>query len=443
MRNIFIIWLFCFTCPLFGLWITLSNGTVLYGEIVEHNDNKLVLQRLDTFGIVEIPWTALHPIQRQQLQQKLGLILAKTEVSQTIPGIVLYLRTGSSIMGEEVERKGIYVVVRNKTGIFSIELQHILKEEAREIPVTDIYRMSEVYGEMSKRYKLEKADGHWQFGQWLMQIEDFEHAQIHLQRAKTLDTSLSSNVNVLLDRIQKRTQEIQQKKLMQKFQLYRNSKHYDQALAALDQLKSVLEPSQWQQYREETLSQQSEYLRQTISQEWVQQAQQKIGALALNRKLTLQQAQQFILQKLDALILAELAKIFGMEQAKIQEYWEKREKSAKYRFSYGDGTFIVGLQGQEPEENAGSVEWEPPNISKQLLRQSTLSNSEEWWQAASSSMRKEWLLAYYSENRLTVAQQELKTCPSCSGRGTQISSSKIIVCPACHGLRAERVVISK
>lgn len=428
----------CLTMPAWGMFLTLVDGTILTGEILENDETKLIFRRWDNQGVVEIPWDHIHIQQRQQLQQKLGLLPVQ-EISHTIPGSIFYLKSGGSITGKVLERKNAMVTIKTKNSELQIPASNILKEEPVEVPMIEVFKPQELYQEICKRYDLSKADQHWQLAQFLMQISDWNNAKLHLEKAQAMNPTLQSKIEGMQQKMAQQMQDQNRQKLMQRFQIYRNSQRFPEALQTLDQLKELLPEQDWQRHQQETLALQREHFQITVAQQWANKAQQKIAVLAYERNTLLSDIQKQLLQELDTEIIADLTQELQISEVDLQNYWETRTQNNQYTYSYQHGTFIVGLKGKEGVK---------ANIEVKTTRldgwgKSKLLNAQEWWENATSSTRKEWMSAFYFENHWNVVKYELKPCPHCSGKGTQYSQGNIVLCIYCHGLKYERAVTVK
>ncbi len=439
LKNIFyvILLLSSVNIPTLAMFLALNDGTLILGEIVEQDESKIVFRRWDNDGILEIPWALIHNQQKTELQQKVGLI-APSENNITISGVNIYFKNGGNMLGKIIERKAQVIILKNKSGNIPIPLNNIMKEEPCEIPLLEAFKPLEVYNEIYKRFDLSKAEGNWELAQILTSIGDSAKAKQLLEKTQSLDEGYRAKVETLLQKISKTEQENQQQKSLQKYFMYRNSKRFTEAIQVLESLKDSLEEQTWQQYYDEVLQQQKDFMLENVSLRWAKKAGQKISSIAMDSKRNLAEVQDYLKKTINTEIIKELSEELKISEENVQNYWENRKQSNEYRFSYRDGTFIVGMQGQN---TSGQIQGR--GYSNTILRNSRLATPQEWWQSSSSTNRKEWLSAYYFEHNFDLIRQELKTCPNCSGQGTQYVGGKIVVCSYCHGLKNERIIVVK
>ena len=403
--------------------IWLDDGTILQGKILEHNKSEVVLQRYDNGGIVDIPWRYLHPLCRELLQNRLGIVVPK-KPAYKVPGVKIYLKTGGVVAGKMIRKDSSFLIVKNRTGRLPIPFGNILTSEKSLVALTDIYDSQELYQEYQQRYDLKTADGNFKFAKFLLRLDDYAHSKHHLQQALKLQPDLEPQIRPLIEEIIRASESERHKKLLQLYHIYKNSHRYGRARQALLQLQPLLGAIQWQEYQRQLTQEQDRYLKQEITGYWMQKVHKKIRQLVFKRDSNLASARQYLLEEINNAIVEELAQELGLSTGQIKEYFRKRENKRRYRYSYRHGTFIVSSQGH-------------------AIGASSKDPEKQWWQTANSSARQEWLHAYYCENHLEVVERKQYPCPQCAGRGTITSGGRSHSCPLCHGVKYEKTVIAR
>lgn len=120
---------------------------------------------------------------------------------------------------------------------------------------------------------------------------------------------------------------------------------------------------------------------------------------------------------MDSEIYEEIANELGIKSVDIENYIRARTPQRKRKFNYQDGTFIVGLGDFiPPMQNK-----EKPSSFLDLFKKQTTSSlsEDEWWKISSLHTKREWLQAYYFENKIGNTQNEIKICPVCNGVGKE------------------------
>ncbi|NUM36024.1 MAG: hypothetical protein HUU50_15890 [Candidatus Brocadiae bacterium] len=427
---------FVFFIPIQANLLWLKNHVLLHGEILEYQEQKVIFKRWDNQGIIEIPWNALHSLSLDEIQKKLGIAIEKPS-QDNIPAVQVYLRNGGMVLGIVHEEKPTYLMLKNKTGNIPIPISNILKKQEILVPMTEVYKPEELYLKLCQSYDLKTGKGNLELAKVLVRMENQGKAKIHFEKAKSLQPELSEQIQTLLFDMEKKASQNKQQKSIQLYYIYRNANRYKKALETLEELKASLEESEWKKFWEETLQHQKEYFQKEIVNLWMQKVSQKTGKIASDKKILLQESRQYVLISMPKEILSELSQELEISEQEIQSYLETRPKNNLYSFGYRSGSFIVGLEGREPEESSAKK----PGSLKKIKNYGGL--SEEWWQRAGISLKKEWLQACYYEQTFIVVRQDLKACSECSGKGTGIVSGETYPCLSCKGIQYERVVTVK
>jgi hypothetical protein len=102
---------------------------------------------------------------------------------------------------------------------------------------------------------------------------------------------------------------------------------------------------------------------------------------------------------------------FTPDDPAVKQAWDRRPADAFFKHSYDDASWFV----LKPEARSAA----------------------DWWAAASDESRYKLLKGLYVEKHLHVTLAELKSCGTCGGTGLVDNA----VCPACAGLKQQRVLI--
>lgn len=351
MKKIFFLFFFLLI-PAQATLLWLKNYALLHGEILEYQDEKIIFKRWDNQGILEIPWHSLHPLSLESIQKKLGIVPEKSS-EDMMSGVQVYLRNGGTILGILQEEKSGYLLIKNKNGNIPVPLSNILKKQDIVVSMAEIYKPEEIYQKFSQEYDLKTAKGNLDLAKALLRMENQVKARIHFDKAKTLQPDLSDQIQTLLMDVEKKASQSKQKKNMQHFHIYCSTNRYKKAFEILQELKNTIEENEWKKIWEETLEKQKEYFKLEITSLWMQKVSQKTGKMAYNRKISFQEAREYVFLAMPKEILTELSQELEITEQEVQSYFEMRNKNNLYSFSYHSGTFIVGTEGKEPEESTG------------------------------------------------------------------------------------------
>jgi hypothetical protein len=188
-----------------------------------------------------------------------------------------------------------------------------------------------------------------------------------------------------------------------------------------------------------------------------------------------------------AAVHAELVRTVSAEVTpeEVRRYWLERKDVRVHKASYGEGTWLLGVEGadrglpeaEQPEEQLSEVDQQRKQIEERLKR--FLQNREMagrkmkveggateederglFWSDTTAAERAQWILAYYAENGgdMAVVRFEVRDCIACGGKGIREvlnvnaapprieegqSGEESIVCPLCRGVGRTRRVAYK
>ncbi len=429
-----------------AILITMSDGTILQGDIIDYNEEFLSFQTVDESIFLEISWSELNPKQVEILKKEFSLEPKAPEARQ-VKGYIVYLKRGGIVEGVLQEKKSQVFVIKNRSGKFPIPKRNILKLEKKGLSLTEVYTPSELYVQARRKFDLKSASGHMKLALFLLRTKAYEKAKNHLEEARRISPSLSSEVETILIQITEAQEKNEKRKWLQLFHTYQRTHRYKRASEALDKIKDDLSEEEYLNHQKELLSSQEKHLPNAIAQAWLNQIQRKVSQISFDRKINLEEAQENLFQTSESEVIENLVTEFSLSVAEVKAYFDKRSLSSPKRFSYGSGTFIVGLSGKKPKSSQGVESWE--KIKELAAQKITDAESEEevspegWWEKANSTERRQWLMARYLEARMQVESYQVKNCPHCSSRGTRKKGRKNILCPRCQGHRFDRTVVGK
>jgi len=145
--------------------------------------------------------------------------------------------------------------------------------------------------------------------------------------------------------------------------------------------------------------------------------------------------------------LAELEKSLRDE---LQDYWTNRSKSGGYTTSYGTGSFIVvksdlKLTRKAPPAGGGN-RGRAGGAGQQQQAVDVIKTPDQWWEAASTSEKANWLLSWYAEKSgfLEVTRkgpENAVNCDNCGGLGykkvnvASTGEEEAERCQSCNGCK--------
>ncbi|HRU52585.1 MAG TPA: hypothetical protein P5543_10375 [Planctomycetota bacterium] len=411
----------------------LLDNTILQGTILSHDDERVQIQRLDNDGVLTLEWKQLQPSHRKDLQKKVGIIL-DTPIHITVPGVRVYLRTGGTMQGLLQQKTQTTLTVQTKIETLHIPMSNVLLYEEVPVPLTEVYKDNELYKKILQQITVNTPEKQIELATILIQSELFQQAKTHLEKIK--EPHLADQVKSKLLYLEKLENQKKLQSNLYIFQKYKSTHRYEKALEALESLKTKLSDKEYTKLYQETLEKQNSYHANIIPTLWFKKVLLKTRKIVGKRETSIDQARRYVMDDMDSEIYEEIANELGIKSVDIENYIRARTPQRKRKFNYQDGTFIVGLGDFiPPMQNK-----EKPSSFLDLFKKQTTSSlsEDEWWKISSLHTKREWLQAYYFENKIGNTQNEIKICPVCNGVGKE-SLKKI--CNYCQGLCYERIII--
>ncbi|BBM85286.1 hypothetical protein [Candidatus Uabimicrobium amorphum] len=420
----------------FAEMITLKDGTVLHGVISQYTEESFVLKTFDNREFT-VYWSFLHQINRDELQQKLGLA-TKTPQVELVKGVVMYLRNGATLRGRVVS-KGDLVVVKTKNGNISVPRNNIVKVEKAKVPITDVYSVSEIYKKVEGRYDFDNADEQWKLANYLVAIGAVEQAKKHFDRAQELSPEYAEKSQALAGEFDKFSEQQEEQKIYRKYQLYLRAGRYKDAKEVLKELGTYKTEEEIAEYIKKIDEKEATYYTKNVASLFFSKISSQITSLSLDRKITIDEAKEKLLGDVYDQALKDVATKYSLSEAQVTSYIEKREKRNLSNHNFGRGTFVVGLgRDTSKVENFAKVKALAQSQGRRVVSQKI--SAEDWWKKESSSQKREWLHGFFWLNKLQIQKEQWKICPQCRAQGFVKSGRRNVSCPRCQGVKFERVV---
>ncbi|MCZ6598409.1 MAG: hypothetical protein O7B99_12275 [Planctomycetota bacterium] len=472
------------------MMLRMSDGRILWGAIVAHDEASLSYRRLDNGGIVRLRWPLLDPTEESELRLKFGYVETGVEEIM-ISADKLTLVDGTELVGLILDRSGDNVRIKRAEGQLSIPKARISGSTIVQVPALDLYTKEELYNlevaELLDRLNGEgtaAAEAHFEIAQYAEQLYDFIHAAEHYGKAIELDPEFET------ERIQPMYERAQQKAALQgqvdhlaQIDLWRARKYYDKAIALLNDFP-VLYPESplmedWGKLRDRVQKYQLRDLRAGAVRSWHRRTFELAQQAA--RKKSYEEVMSYLEGGMgEEVLLAvqqDLQKIAPEIQTdEVRRLWDER-KSGKWRSaSYGHGTWLLGEdnarsgleeQNADPTEK-GTLDDARKKIEEKLKRylknqqiarkgNATVSEEEDpgrFWAGWPSANKAWWVLAYHVENSgdFQIEKFRFRNCRTCGGSGLReviitggaiagaTSGRRMVPCPTCHTIGVVRLV---
>ncbi|HET6204336.1 MAG TPA: hypothetical protein VFI25_16205 [Planctomycetota bacterium] len=431
--------------------LRLRDGTLLFGEVLSHEETGMRVRRFDSGGVVDLRWDHLVPEEADRLREAFGY-LDREEEGYRVLADRIRIADGTEVVGILVDNRPDVLVVRVRENMVNVPKARIVPPIDRtEVDALAVYTKDQLYNERRAASDLSSAAGHLELARFLARIRDFRRAAEHYRKVKELDPTLNpGEVAAKIARCEERAGREKEEEGIEEIKILRSRGRFGEALERCEKFKaafpsSVLLPD-LEDLRKRIVKGRSDEVTKTVLLGWYELALKVALDKAGDRKVTLEEAQAFAEREMSKEILkrdlARAKKVDeGVDENAARALWDGREvgKQRWQRARYDQGTFALGkekaLKGIEQKKEAESKPTEDPQKKElenkirrylKALQSSTgpsAGATEEepgaWWDRAPSGARGQWLLAYYAE--FGGDMKEIKAwadvCRTCGGKG--------------------------
>ncbi|MEQ8762684.1 MAG: hypothetical protein RL885_02070 [Planctomycetota bacterium] len=407
--------------------LRLSDGSILFVDILDSNDQSLRVRRLDTGGVLTLYWDHLAEIEAKRLRRELGYDIDEGE-EILVDAVRVRFLTGQDRVGVIVEETPTTITLVDDGSTLPFQRSTIREVEPVRVPANEVYKIEDLYREKLSEIDPTSAADHVELAGYLRKLDAWDLAKTHLLRAQEIDSGYETEtVANLLETIQPF---VENKRFLDQvdaqMDLARRT-DYQKAIQGLKDLlpkapspalgKNVEEKIQTLQEREQT------YVSNYVERKWWDTVKDLIDERVGDRLLTNKEAQSWATKSLGDEAAAELAETLGVTPERVREAWKNRTRSKIEQANYTSGTFILGdkalviydddgnaKQGAEARRALAGGGGSSESFQRRLQDyfQSTgrqASNAQRdrgndpeiWWNEQKSSIRSQWLRAYYAE----------------------------------------------
>lgn len=475
------------------MMLRLRDGGIIWGSLIDHDEQGVRFLRLDNGGSVSLHWAHLDPEQERSLRTRFGYVEAGVEEIM-VDADRLLLIDGREIVGLITRRTERELWIKTSEGQLPIPLQRIAGPSTLvQVPAFDIYTKNELYQqklfELQERLLAEGSEGaaaHFEVALFCEQLFDFEKALMHYEAVPRLDEEFEAeSMEAVIERTREKAAVQVQVDLLQEIDLWRARRQYARALEGIQAFSDQYPVSplmgDLNKLRERVAQYQERDMREEVVRSWHHWTRRLAQTAA--RKLGYEDALAYVDGPMGEEILTKVQEDLQDIAAEIQadevrQLWEEREGGKKRQASYGYGTWLLGdgraragveEEGSGAKPVAGSQDEARQKIEEKIKRylrnqevakraNAGADDSEEdpnaFWGQWPSANRTQWVLAYYVENSgdFILDSVRFRNCRECGGTGTRqvvftggaVSGSKsgerIVPCPTCHHIAVVRMI---
>lgn len=464
--------------------IQLRNGQMHWAQILEHDDQGLLLRRIDNGGLVRISWNLIDPRQAELLRVDWGYVAVEGgEILIEVDRLILH--NGSEVVGVIENREGSDFTVRHGGNIQIVPKRAVASLSGGvQVPALSIYSREQLYSREAAQIDTTDPAAHDELAQFCERILDFSSAVRHYITAQELGIEDADNrVGRALARAKQKAALQEQVDYLHETEMMQRRGLFDGALARLETFKTAYPNSPLQKEmartKEHILEARERALVTLVKRRW------NLWARRLSRKAaggsSFEGATSYAVEKLGQDIRThvlkdaqELATELELEQLEV--FWVARARRRFDHASYGSGTWLLGedraLAGlpsqttKKPSQGGGEKDAERAALEQKIKRflenqkrarraRSSAEESDSYqsgWANLAASSRGQWLLAYYIEfggDYELSPRPHLRKCSTCGGRGVKESIGiggrgddsggvNIQPCSECHGVGSVR-----
>lgn len=476
--------------------LRLRDGRILWGAIEEHDEQAVVIRRLDNGGRVTLPWGMVDPTQEEQLKLLYGYIEVDVE-EVLVQAHRIPIVDGSELVGLIVNRTDDSLYVKTSTTLLTLDKTRIAGPAILvQVPALDIYTREELYRETLAQYAQvltpaageelatgpAAGDAHLEIAAFCERIFDFVHAREHYLLAVEAEPRLMDDVlERTIERAAQKAAVQEQVDVMAEADTWRARKKFDRALELCAAFREQWPRSPLMEdlFRLEARIQraQQKALREEVVKKWHYYTARLIGKAV--REMDFGSAVSWADGELSeeiALAVAEDLRSLaeGLDEQLVRQYFLERESYKIYKASYGVNSWMLGpdearaeldTSAQAPSGGSGRGDSRDDarediqakidryiQAQQSAQRNESASGSEDdpeaAWGEMSSNAKAQWLRAYYAEHSgdMNVTSVRFSACPTCGGsgvleviqtggagnRGENASGLRLVACPTCH-----------
>jgi hypothetical protein len=444
--------------------VRLKNGRVLNGTIVLDGDLKVgfTLKRWDTDGAVFIRWTQIPDAEAYRLRTRISGTSEDASGVDLIDAVRIVTSGQRELVGVIVAERDDRIEIKTREGTQATPRAAVVHREAVKVKESDVYTPDEMVDRRAKGVADTDFTKLMELGHFASTVRVYLRSKDFFTKAAAVaPPDRADEVKTLLTALDVKIVEDKAEKALAAVWKLANELKFNEAIDAANKfLTEYPETSSakanpklltdLEGRRKEFETNRAKVLAQAVPDQWRLVRQAQLTKLVAG-KLTLVQVRDAI-AKIDDEVLVEVAKKLNATKEEVNKHWDERTEKKIRKVSLGDGTWVYKGGQDGGMDYSGSAEEDPlEDIRKRYGDQDPkkkppelgrkLETSQEWWQSASTSVRKEWSECYYAATSARVKKEEEQEvdCRPCRGQGKRqaVRGTKTVevICAECHGVK--------
>lgn len=468
------------------IMLRLRDGSIRWGEILEHDPDGIQFGLLANGGRVRLPWSLMDPPQEEALRTRFGYVDVSSE-ELMIDAVSIQLRGGGEVVGVIQSREGDNLIVKTGGNLQAIPKLRIKSiSQGLRIPALDVFSRDEIYAQYLANTALDDPEAHFELARLCERILDFRRAAEHFAAAVEIDPEFKQEeLAFALELAMVKAEQQEQIDYLHQVDTLRKRKHFDEALLALDEFEVLFPKSPLYEdvnkKRARILKARDSAMLSLVEKRW------HYWLLRLARTGAMEYttygeavgfAEEVLPQEIRAHVLEDVHKQFSdeVQPDHITAFWANRAARRWLLASYGLGTWLLGEEqaragiddkskaaptvSAKDKERAAMEQKIKRFLKNQELARKARSRKDEaedydrFWAGFSVNGRAQWIRAFYAEHVGDVQvkpKPRFHNCVSCAGTGAiEVlyiggggkggGGSTLHKCPGCHGVGLVRKI---
>lgn len=405
------------------------DGKAEVCEIVSADAEGLSLKLEGLPRPVRFRWWQLDPEDAASLRARmLGGKATRTEPPAgsdlSVPGVRLRTHDGKTYEGvllSGAPARDLWI--KNSEGKYTVPVETVESREDVRLDLRRVYVPEEVVGILMGRLKPSTAEDYDKLGAELLRARLQERALAAFKMAELLRHPdwPESRMHAELVRLRDRIEDLAVRRSVYQAQESYLAGDYDATLAQIEAVEKALAEApdsgsvlaELRRLRAQIQDYRGRARDERIVQETWRTMEAFLKTRAMDRALPWADARSFAEDAIWKEVFTHVRWRFNFspDDKSVEVAWDRRPEDAFFKHSTDEASWFV----LKPEVRSVA----------------------DWWAAASDESRYKLLKGIAVEQHLRVIRTELKSCGTCGGTGLVDNA----VCPACAGLKQQRILI--
>ncbi|HKB15152.1 MAG TPA: hypothetical protein VKF62_03760, partial [Planctomycetota bacterium] len=291
--------------------LRLRDGTLLFGEVLAHEESGVRVRRFDTGGVVDLRWEHLIPEEAERLREAYGYLDKENEGHRVLADRVR-IADGTEIVGLIVENRPDVLVVRLRESTINVPKGRIVPPLDRiEVDALVVYTKDQLYNERRGTLDLATAPGHLELARFLVRIRDWKRAAEHYRKVKELDATLHpGEVGAKIARCEERAAREKEEDALDGIRILRERGRFTEALKACEKFKADFPSTPLardvDELKKRIVARRTEETKKAAVLGWYELASRIAHAKAGDRKVPFEEAKAYAERELSKEILKQV-----------------------------------------------------------------------------------------------------------------------------------------